>query len=406
MNKYILSNGIRFIYDYRPGNITSFCIGFEAGALMEEGFKLGTAHAVEHVIFKGTKNRSEYEINKLFDEIFGFNNAMTNYPYCIYYGTTLSSDFERGIELYSDIILNPKFSNEGFEEEINIICEELKKWNDDIEQYCEDRLFYNSFKKRRIKNLIIGDEKSIRCITLEDIKKFYESYYLPQNCVISVVSSLNFDEVLKLLEKYFGEFKGNYNIYKDISLYENNNPGIYVENKNGISSAKVQYIYPIHELNNEEIKILNIFNNILGQGTSSLLYDKIRTKNGLVYDIGSSIKNEKGIKLFTIKFSTSSDKINDVIKLINQTIEESKCNKYYYSKKILDKNLKSINIKRELSIERSIELSKKLTTYEIMYKDYDIFYKENDLENITYKEIIDVINKVLKYPSIQIIKPY
>ncbi|SKA72774.1 Predicted Zn-dependent peptidase [Clostridium sp. USBA 49] len=406
MNKYILSNGIRFIYDYRPGNITSFCIGFEAGALMEEGFKLGTAHAVEHVIFKGTKNRSEYEINKLFDEIFGFNNAMTNYPYCIYYGTTLSSDFERGIELYSDIILNPKFSNEGFEEEINIICEELKKWNDDIEQYCEDRLFYNSFKKRRIKNLIIGDEKSIRCITLEDIKKFYESYYLPQNCVISVVSSLNFDEVLKLLEKYFGEFKGNYNIYKDISLYENNKPGIYVENKNGISSAKVQYIYPIHELNNEEIKILNIFNNILGQGTSSLLYDKIRTKNGLVYDIGSSIKNEKGIKLFTIKFSTSSDKINDVIKLINQTIEESKCNKYYYSKKILDKNLKSINIKRELSIERSIELSKKLTTYEIMYKDYDIFYKENDLENITYKEIIDVINKVLKYPSIQIIKPY
>jgi len=406
LNKYILSNGIRFIYDYRPGNITSFCIGFEAGALMEEGFKLGTAHAVEHVIFKGTKNRSEYEINKLFDEIFGFNNAMTNYPYCIYYGTTLSSDFERGIELYSDIILNPKFSNEGFQEEINIICEELKKWNDDIEQYCEDRLFYNSFKKRRIKNLIIGDEKSIRCITLEDIKKFYESYYLPQNCVISVVSSLNFDEVLKLLEKYFGKFKGNYNIYKDISLYENNKPGIYVENKNGISSAKVQYIYPIHELNNEEIKILNIFNNILGQGTSSLLYDKIRTKNGLVYDIGSSIKNEKGIKLFTIKFSTSSDKINDVIKLINQTIEESKCNKYYYSKKILDKNLKSINTKRELSIERSIELSKKLTTYEIMYKDYDIFYKENDLENITYKEIIDVINKVLKYPSIQIIKPY
>lgn len=151
MNKYILSNGIRFIYDYRPGNITSFCIGFEAGALMEEGFKLGTAHAVEHVIFKGTKNRSEYEINKLFDEIFGFNNAMTNYPYCIYYGTTLSSDFERGIELYSDIILNPKFSNEGFEEEINIICEELKKWNDDIEQYCEDRLFYNSFKKEELK---------------------------------------------------------------------------------------------------------------------------------------------------------------------------------------------------------------------------------------------------------------
>lgn len=405
MEKYILSNGIKLIYEYKAGNLTSFCIGFEAGALMEEGFKLGTAHAVEHMLFKGTKKRKEYEINKLFDEIFGFNNAMTNYPYCIYYGTTLSLDFERGLELYSDILLNPNLNGEGFEEEINIICEELKEWKDDLEQYCEDRLFYNSFKNRRIKNLIIGDEESVGSITIEDIKRFYELHYSPENCVISVVSSLSFYEVLKIVENYFGEFNRAYTNSK-FNLYENNKPEIFIENKSGISSAKLQYIYPIHELNREEIKALEIFNNIFGQGTSSLLYDKIRTKNGLVYDIRSSIKNEKGIKLFSINLGTSEDKIDRVMKLIEKVIEDCKSNEAYYSKKVLQKNLKTINIKRELSVERSIELCKKLTTYAIMYEDFSMIYSEKDLENISSKEILEVTNKVLNFPSIQIIKPY
>ena len=207
MKKYILENGIKLIYEYRPAGITSFCIGFNAGAL-EEGreFKLGTAHAVEHMVSKGTKNRTEKEINELCDEIFGFENAMTNFPYVIYYGTSLSQDFSRAIELYSDIILNPTFPEKGFREEMNIILEELKEWRDDIYQHCEDSLLYNAFSEKRIKNLIIGNEESVGSITIGELKKFYNRYYVPQNCVISVCSSLDFEDVLNNVEKYFGNW--------------------------------------------------------------------------------------------------------------------------------------------------------------------------------------------------------
>ena len=109
MIKCTLDNGLEFIYEYREGSLTSFCIGFNGGALEEEGYNLGTAHAVEHMLYKGTYKKSEEEINNLCDELFGFNNAMTNYPYTIYYGTLSSEDFGKGFELLSDIVMNPIF---------------------------------------------------------------------------------------------------------------------------------------------------------------------------------------------------------------------------------------------------------------------------------------------------------
>lgn len=405
MNKKVLSNGIKIIYEYRPGTITSFCIGFESGANMEEGYKLGTAHAVEHMLFKSTEYLNEQEINKLCDEIFGFNNAMTNYPYCIYYGTTLSSDFHRGFKLYSDIILNPTFPVIGFKEEMSIISEELKEWRDDLVQDCEDELFYNSFSTRRIKDLIIGNEESIKEISIEEIKRFYNEYYSPDNCVISVVSSINFEEILNIIENIYGSWNKSYHS-KALELYEKNKTGIFIKLKKGINGAKLKYIYTIHNLNDKEINALTLFNSIFGEGTSSLLFDLIRTEHGLVYDINSTIKNEKGIKIFSISLSTSEKNIDTVLQLIYELIEKVKKDTGYFNDEIIKKNIKTLRLKRELKLEKSMELCKNLTIYEIMYGSAEIFNEElKYMDRVTGEDIINVISKVLNKPSIQIIRP-
>ncbi|MFL0269702.1 M16 family metallopeptidase [Candidatus Clostridium radicumherbarum] len=405
MYKKVLNNGLKVIYEYKPSNISSFCIGFEAGANMEVGYNLGTAHAVEHMLFKGTDTLKELEINKLSDEIFGFNNAMTNYPYCIYYGTTLSSDFHRGFKLYSDIILKPAFRKEGFKEEISIINEELKDWKDDLVQYCEDELFYNSFSHRRINELIIGNEESLKRISLEELKSFYDEYYRPNNCVISVVSSLKFEEILYLIEDLYSKWHKDY-ISKNLKLYERNKTGIYIKHKEGINGAKIKYIYTIHELNEREVNALKVFNCIFGEGTSSLLFDLIRTKNGLVYDIGSTIKNEKGIKIFNIDLSTSEKNIDIVLQLINELLEKVKSGTISFTQELIKKSIKSLRLKRELKLEKSIELCKYMAVNEIMYGSQGTFYEELDnFDDINEEDIIDVIIKVLDKPSIQIIKP-
>lgn len=424
MIKEVLKNGLKVIYKYVPGNITSFCIGVDAGAIREQGFPLGTAHAVEHMVFKGTVNRNELEINQLCDELFGFQNAMTNYPYVVYYGSLLNEDFEKGLELFSDIVLKPTFPESGFKEEMDIIKQELNEWSEDLYQFCEDELLHNAFQHRRIKGLIIGTHESISKITLDALKEFYNKYYVSSNMVVTVVTGLSKEEAISIVGKCFDNFKVQENVYdlknnkscdlgdkyldvNDIRnnyLYENNNAGIFVKIKEGISGAKIQYAYPIHNLSLKELACLKVFNNYFGEGTSSILFDTIRTKNGLAYEIESTIKEEKGIKLFKISMGTSEENIEKALRLIDSSIEKIKQNTKAFNDQLIKKLVKNIELKRALRAEKSVQLAKDLTCNEIMYNSNDIIYKmPKILSEVTSEEISRVINKVLNSPTIQII---
>ncbi|AGK97822.1 M16 family metallopeptidase [Clostridium pasteurianum] len=398
-----IQNGINLVYEHREGKITSFCIGFNAGALMEEENEMGIAHVVEHMLFKGTSKRDELKINRLCDEIFGFNNAMTNFPYAIYYGTTLSEDFSKGFDLYSEIVKEPAFPEEGFKEEIDVICEELKEWKDDNFQLCEDELLNNAFRNRRIKTCIIGNEDGIKNFSLKDVRDFYNRYYNPDNCVISVVSSLRYEEVLNVVEKYMTQWKGQKTHSKDI-IYEKNSKGIFIKNKAGIEGAKIQYCFTIDKLTEGEMAALNTFNYKFGSGTSGILYDDIRTKNGLAYDVFSSIKNENGIKLFTISMGTSITNVDKAIEIINRHISNIDNFSYLFSKNNIEPMLNSIKLKRELQLEKSIELSKVLAVNKIMYDNFDLFSLiDYSHENIEEREIMCTAKKILKDPTIQIL---
>ncbi|MGH4125803.1 MAG: M16 family metallopeptidase [Clostridium sp.] len=412
MEKIVLKNGVKLLYKKAENNLTSFTVGFNAGAGIEGNSELGIAHVVEHMLFKGTTSRSEYQINKLCDETFGFCNAMTNYPYAVYYGTTLDEDFEKGFEIYSDILLNPTFPGAGFKEEIDVISAELKEWKDDSSQFCEDSLLYNGFNMRRIKNLIIGTEEAIRSITNDRIKNFYYKHYTSDNCVVSVISSLSFKSVSDIVEKYLCNFNNkeiNAEHHLDHTpqyIYENNNPGTYFQYRDDLQGAKIQYCFPIHDLNDREISALKLFNLVFGEGTSSILYDEIRTKRGLVYDINSKIKNETGIKLFTISLGTSYENVNKTIEIINNQIEEVKKLKGYFDKDCLLKLCKSYKLRRMLALEKSIQTSMSLCVYEIMYGDGSVIFSEfKGMENIKDAEIMKVVNSVLVNPTIQVLMP-
>lgn len=424
MIKEVLKNGLKVIYKYVPGNITSFCIGVDAGAIKEQAFPLGTAHAVEHMVFKGTINKTELEINKLCDELFGFQNAMTNYPYVVYYGSLLNEDFEKGLGLFSDIVLRPTFPENGFKEEMDIIKQELNEWSEDLYQFCEDELLHNAFQHRRIKDLIIGTHESISKITLNTLKDFYNKYYLPSNMVVTVVTGLLEKEAISVVEKCFDvfEIEGNVENLKNIKscgledkylnrsdigndyLYENNNAGMFIKFREGVNGSKIQYAYPIHNLSLKELGCLKVFNNYFGEGTSSILYDTIRTQNGLAYEIESSIKEEKGIRLFKISMGTSEENIEKALRLIDSSIEKIKGDTEIFNDQLIKKLIKNIELKRALRSEKSVQLAKDLACSEIMYESNDIIYKMPEiLSEITSEEISRVINKVLNFPTIQII---
>ena len=402
MEKFILDNGVRILYRKVDGEMTSFCIGFEAGANSEEGFNKGVAHALEHIVFKGTKTRSEKEINIELDRLFAFNNAMTNYPYVIYYGTCSSYDFVDGFRLFTDIINNPSFSEDGFSEEMNVILQEANEWKEDFSQYCEDELFANSFNERRINETIIGNEESIKSITLKEMKQYYKTHYVAENCVITIVSSLEKHEILEEL-KNFNIIKKKYNRVEIPK--EKNKTGCFENEVNGFNGAKIEYIFDIDELNDLETEALRLYAMLLGEGVSSLLFEEIRNARGYAYDISTEFKNEKGIRLLAINTSTSKENINNTIESINYILKESIEKIKKLTNKELDILIKRLILKREFWLERGVELAKYATTNEIMYnKGIECLNYKDILNKIDIDLIYQVVNKIMKNPSIQILK--
>ncbi|WP_066892674.1 pitrilysin family protein [Clostridium nigeriense] len=399
----LLNNGTKLIYRKTMSKLTSISISVDAGACKEKNL-MGLAHATEHMVYKGTKKRSENEINKELSSIFGFQNAMTNYPYVIYYGTMLGEDFEKAIEIFSDIIINPIFEEEGFKEEMDVIKEELREWDEELEQFCEDKLFLNSFEKRRIKYPIIGRFDDLEKITLNDIKAFYNENYIPQNLSIAVVSSLDFELIKNVVEKYFEAWERSNTSYQKDIIYDKDNFGVYRNIKKGTNGCKVEIIFPIDTLNFNEMKAFKIFNEYFGEGVNSVLFDVLRTKNGLVYDVLTKIAYETYIKLYKINFSTSKDKLDKALNLIDEAINKVLDNKVIIKNEEKNSYIKSIKLKRLFREEQNIILAKELSTYSTMFGNYKIYDEELDnLEEITSEDILNSAKKVLSNKSIEII---
>ena len=356
------------------------------------------------MVFKGTNKRSEGDINKELSGIFGFHNAMTNYPYVIYYGTLLGEDFEKGIDVFSDIIINPTFPKEGFKEEMDVIVEELKEWDEDIEQYLEDKLFLNAFNKRRIKYPIIGTFDSLKSLTLEDIKEFYNKVYFPSNTSIAIVTSLEFESVVNIIEKYFGNWNKEKNIIDEV-YYEDGVSGTFEDLREDIKTSKIQIMYPINKLTEKEVQALRIFNEYFGEGINSRLFDVLRTQNGLVYDVLTRVCHENGIKFYKVTLSTSKDNIYKALNLIDKCISDIENLKETLKEDDVLTWKKSFKLKRLFREEQSIVLAKELSTYDTMFKDYKIYISETeDINDINLEFILKTAKKVLQKPLIEIIK--
>ena len=407
MKEIILNNNLKLIYKHSESELTSICISINAGAGIEED-KKGVAHVVEHMLYKGTQNRSEAQINEELSNIFGFQNAMTNYPYVIYYGTLLNEDLEKGIELFADILLNPEFDECGFKEEMEVIKEELEEWDEEVEQFCEDKLFYNIYKKKRIKYPIIGTIESLNSIKVEDVCRFYKEKYFPENTSISVISSISFKETVNIIEKYFGKWQSKFksrNFNHKVIKYEDiNSSEVLFEKRHGVKNSRVQIIFPIDELTHKELNAFRIFNQYFGEGVNSILYDTLRTKNSLVYDVITRICHENYLKMYKITFTTSKENVQRAIDLVMNLVKDICSNDKFIDEIQLNKLIKSYKLKRLFREEQSIILAKELATYDTMFGDYNIYNDEfNKIDEVTVEDICRFPKKILKKFAIQVV---
>ncbi len=319
-----LSNQITVITEVLPYlKSASFGIWVKAGSANEDESNNGIAHIIEHMLFKGTKNRNAKQIADEMSKIGGNMNAFTSKECTSYYATTLSEHLPITIDILSDMFLNSLIDEKALKKEKGVIVEEIDMYDDSPEDLVHEMLQQRIWKDHPLGYLISGTKKIVRSITKDQILDFIDTYYVGENIIISVAGHFNEKEVLKLLEDKFGVMKAS----SDKKIITTGKPEynrVVYKKKKDIEQLHLNIAFNSISYLSEERYILSVFNNIFGGSINSRLFQKIRENSGLTYSIYSYGSSYKETGLYHIYAAMNPSQVTSVVKKIFYIINDIK----------------------------------------------------------------------------------
>ena len=280
-----LSNGLQVILkkDKRAPVVTSH-IWYKIGSADELSGKTGLSHALEHMMFKGTKKNPKGLFSSVIAKLGGRENAFTSKDYTAYYQTLPSEHLEQAIKLESDRMNNLVINEEDFLKEIEVIKEERRLRTDDQpEGIAYEQLYASAFNNSSYHDPIIGWMEDLNNMSYLDISEWYKNWYAPNNATVVIVGDIDFEKTFKLVEKYYGGKKSvkiKDRIFRD-------EPTQFGEKKSSIIiHGKPSYLitgYKVPSINSKNIEewecyALSVLSGILSSGQNARL-QKILVKN-------------------------------------------------------------------------------------------------------------------------------
>lgn len=322
--KEVLENGVRIITEEIP-HVRSVCIGIwvGVGSRNETPENNGVSHFVEHMMFKGTENRSAKDIAEALDAVGGQLNAFTSKEYTCYYAKVLDDNIDLAIDILADMVFKSSFDEHELEKEKNVVLEEIKMYEDTPDELVHDVFTHTIWQGHPLGRPIIGTQEIISSLSRDAVIKYYNDFYRPTNIVVSVAGNINHDKVMAHLKPYFISLTGKHTQSQRITpaLF----PDLVFKNKE-IEQTHFCIGTEGLPLNHERSYPLNILNNILGGGISSRLFQKIREEQGLAYSVFSSHSSYLDSGLFSIYAGISPRNVQKVIELVVKELESIKKN--------------------------------------------------------------------------------
>lgn len=313
-----LPNGIRLIHHPVKSAVAHCGLIVHAGSRDEEPREHGMAHFIEHLLFKGTLRRKAYHILSRLDDAGGELNAYTTKEETCMYASFLKRDYERAMELISDICFHSTFPEKEMEREKEVIIDEILSYRDNPAELIFDDFEELIFKNQPIGRNILGDPEILRNLSRGDILQFIERNYHTDEMVFSSVGDIPFPRLVRLFEKYFGPVSGRPRKQGRVC-------GVAYTPENHVIEKNTHQTHCIigtvaYDVKNAKRIGLYLLNNILGgQGLNSRLNLSLREKNGYAYNVESSYHPYIDTGIVSIYFGTDR---KDLEKSLQLTLRE------------------------------------------------------------------------------------
>ena len=205
-HSYVLENGLQVIGETNPA-MRSVAVGFfvRTGSRDETAEVSGVSHFLEHMVFKGTPNRTALEVNRDFDRIGAHYNAFTSEENTVFFAAVLPEYLPQAIDILADI-LRPSLRNDDFDMEKKVIIEEIGMYDDQPVWSAYDQARRLFFADHPLGNSVLGTKDSVGALTSEQMRNYFKSRYVAPNITVAAAGQFDFPAFVALIEKHCGKW--------------------------------------------------------------------------------------------------------------------------------------------------------------------------------------------------------
>jgi predicted Zn-dependent peptidase len=325
VRKDVLPNGLTILSE-SMSSVRSVCIGIwlRTGARQERVEDNGISHFIEHMLFKGTANRSAEEIARAADSIGGHLDAFTAKETTNYSIKVLDEHLPRAFSILSDLVKNPLFEPKNIANESRVIQEEIKMVEDTPDDLVHEIFTQTYWRGHALGRPILGTRRSIRGFDRQRLARYFRRHYAPNNLLVAAAGHIRHSQIVDLVGKEFGDMPSGPTIRNGPIPVAH--PHLQVKHKKDLEQVHICVGAPSYPQPHENRFPSYILNSVLGGGMSSRLFQNVREKRGLAYAIFSSLSSFHDAGCLSVYAGTAADKARQVVQLVLAEFCELKSN--------------------------------------------------------------------------------
>ncbi len=316
--KTVLTNGLTIVTEqHHDTQACAVGLWVDLGTRDEPKEFGGICHFLEHLVFKGTKSRSTYDIARSLEAYGGELNAYTSREVTVFHSLVLKENWLQALDVISDLALNMDLSRSDFELEKAVVHQEIVMSEDQHEELCFDEFLNCAYSKNPVSKPILGTEKTIKNITRKDILNFYQQNYHPGHFILGLTGDVDHSEVVRQAEKFFGRAKKKKLRKKRTAPHFKSFTRV-VEKQS--EQLHLLMGFPVGSFWGPFRFEAFLMSNLLGGGFSSKLYQQVREKKGLVYSIYSLLNTFEDGGILHIYAACQKENMKEVIREIFKSL--------------------------------------------------------------------------------------
>ncbi len=289
----------------------SLGIWIGSGSRVEHGAENGLSHFIEHMVFKGTKNRSSEDIARSVDSVGGGLDAFTSKELVSFNTKVMDEHLPFALDVLADLVLNPLFRTDDIEKEKSVILEEIKMEADQPEFVLHEAFTGSFWKGHGLGKPILGTRETVKKYEQEMLLNFYNRVYSPSNILITAAGNLNHQDLVKMIADKFGDMgdRGR----PPVTTTPKAHAPLILKRKESLEQVHIAVGVPAYPLAHELRFPLYILNTVLGGGMSSRLFQDIRERKGLAYAVYSELNLFSDTGCLTVYAGTGVESAKQVV---------------------------------------------------------------------------------------------